>query len=209
MIYYPESMGMGDTDEALVRHIAEQISTYCGEEALVDSGRVDEVACAVANYVSDSVGPGAVQSSYLILLTSRALCAVGENRAARRLLMFGTGLVRPSRWEFTGSEAMWVVDLREMAGLADAGLELAFFNGLMAVLDMIAEVWDATNGAGVLGLRHVTSAAIAMFGAGANRRQAGRLAREIRDLCNGKFDAIRDRRQWTHTPVIMDLDLQA
>jgi len=208
MIYYPQEDRAGGAEEALARYVAEQIATYGGEEELVESGRVDDVACAVANFVTDAVGHGAVPGRSLILLASQALSSVGERQAARRLLAFGTGLVRPSRWEFTGSQDLWVVDLREMAGLAGAGLEMAFFTGLLAVLEMIANVWDETRGAGVLGLRHVTSAAAALFGKGAPRQHAGDLSREIKDLCARKFDSIRSRRGWTSTPVIMDLDLK-
>ena len=196
-------------DPALVDHIAGQIAECCGEEELLASGQVDELAFAVATFVSRTLGQDAVDSAHLVTLSARALSAVGENLAAKRVLVHGTGLVRPAYWEVTGRDALWVLDLRQMTFAPGATLELVFFHGLMAVLEATAEVWDATQGVGALGLRHVSCAAAALFGERQGKARAAALADEVKALCVRKLEGLRAARGWTSTPVVMDLDLSA
>jgi hypothetical protein len=206
MIYLPDREASGDGSAELAARVAAQIREFCCEEDLLSSERVDEMAWAVAKFVSRTAGALTADTTYLVALASQALRAVGERQAARRVLVHGTGMVRPAYWEVTGNDAMWVVDLRQMTFAPGAALELIFFGGLMAVIEAIAEVWDATQGAGALGLRHVSCAAAALFGERQGRRRAAALAREIRSLCAARLDGLKERRGWTETPVILDLD---
>ena len=210
MIYYP-SIPENSPSDPLIEHLAAQMASWCGEEGLVGSGQVDELACAVARFVEGEAPSDAVDSGYLVMLASRALSAIGENQAAQRMLLYGTGLVRPSHWEVTGGDAMWVLDLKEMTVLSDTCLEMVFFNCLVLILDSIAEVWDETGGSGVLGLRHVLAAARGLSGTGADggRERSRSLSEEIKRVCARKLEMLGQQRQWITQPVIMDLDLKA
>jgi hypothetical protein len=142
------------------------------------------------------------------MLSSRALTSIGEHRAAQRVLVHGTGLVRPAQWEVTGGDAMWVLDLKQITVLSDTCLELVLFQSLNLIVETLADVWNETAGRGVLGLRHVSSAASRLLGR-EDGKQLEEMAREIRGVCEDKLAKIAGERGWDDTPSIMDLDLFA
>lgn len=203
MIWNPDS-DVVRHPSAVVSQIASEVDAVCGD-VLGGAGSVEEVARAVELYLEE-YGSGAVDSTCLVMLASQALSNLGEGKAAHRLLLFGTGLVRPSEWEVTGGEAMWVVDLKQVTMRQDAPLELIFFNCLNLVLDAIAEVWDGSGGSGILGLRHVSAAASALLNT-SKKRDLAAFAKEIKAACVCRLEQLGGQRNWSSTPVVMDLDV--
>jgi hypothetical protein len=188
----------------VIAYVADAIHGICGRELLAESADVEEVAGAVSRFVAES-GRAAVDARYLMVLAARALAAVGEKTAARRVYVFGSGLVRPSEWEVTGGQAVWVLDLKQMTTDGSWAHEMLLLVSLHVVLDGIADVWDETRGRGVLGLRHVCSVAAALAGRGGRgKREAA--ASEIRDWCVAKLSDVSRRRGWGEAPSVLDLD---
>ena len=206
MIWIPNVAGPA-AEKPLAAHIRAVIEENAGELLRLDAAQVDELAAAVNAYVEGGATPGMyVDSGCLVMLASRALLSVGERGAAHRLLVFGTGLVRPSAWEIRGGEAVWTLDLGRMAVRADTSLELVFFGILNMVLDCMAQVWDATDGLGTLGLRRIEDAAAGVL-QGGRARTVGALAQEIRDACGAKLRQVGAARGWRHVPELMRVDL--
>jgi hypothetical protein len=116
-------------------------------------------------------------------------------------------MVRPSEWEVSGQEAVWLLDLKQMTVRADEALELLFFHGLSAVIEVMADVWDETDGEGILGLRHVFDSAVALLGAPARKAAVHSLAGEIKSVCAARLDQIGSRRGWQYRPEVMNLDI--
>jgi len=194
-------------ESTVVSHIAAEIDASGGAEWLAKGGNIQELAKAIDHYLQEHGQGQAVESRYLVMLAARALSSVGEGKAARRLLLYGTGLVMPSEWDVTRGEAMWVLDLRQIAVRGDAPLELVFFGSLNIIMESIAEVWDGTEGEGTLGLRHVCAAVQALIGGPGNKKNAAALAEEIRTVCRQKLEQIGRGRGWKQTPQVMDLDV--
>jgi hypothetical protein len=183
------------------------IAENCGDLLSLDDDQATELAEAVAAYMEESNAAGAfVDSGYLVMLASRALSSIGEKKAAHRLLVFGSGLVRPSEWEFSGGEDVWMLDLRQMTVRQSATLEIVFFNSLNLVLGAIADVWEVSDGAGVLGLRHVCDTASHLLGGGSKQR-VGALVSEIKQSCRAKLRHICEERGWQYVPSVMNLDI--
>jgi len=192
---------------SIVSHIQSVLEENCGDALELDAGQASELATAVASFVEEYQDSGAfVDSGYLVMLASRALSSLGQKQAAHRLVVFGSGLVRPSEWEVTGDEEVWTLDLRQMTVRDDAPLELVFFSSLNIVLGSIVDVWDASEGRGVLGLRHVCSTASALL-SGGKPRAVSALADEIRKTCEAKLKQVHGERKWRHVPAVMNLDL--
>lgn len=209
MIYYQDRFSEETKDSALVSHISEQVREICRHEHIVSSGNIDDIAHAVASFLGSSGDSVSVDSNYLVMLTSQALTSVGESDVARRVLLFGTGMVKPAKWEVSGSDAMWVLDLREMTVLADADLEIVFFKSLAMIIESISSCWDETDGNGVLGLRHVSSAVAALLGGFDEKRKTQELAEEIKGMCISKLESMSRERCWESIPLVMDLDVNS
>ena len=203
MIWDTDSAAL-DPAPAVTTAIAEEIAVACGGESLHPE-HVREVARGVATYLQQRTLSGALTSD-LAVLESRALYSIGERGLARRLLVFGSGLVRPSEWTVTGDCTLWILDLKRLTLREDDRFELALFASLGVVLDEIAGVWDSSGGAGLLGLRHVREAATAVLGKPANRRRTGRLCGEVRLVCERKLEDLRIAHGWRETPAVMILD---
>jgi len=192
---------------SIVSHIEGVIAENCGDALQLDEGQASDLAVAVASFLEQNHDSGSfVDSGYLVMLASRALSSVGESQAAHRLLVFGSGLVRPSEWEVTGGQDVWTLDLRQMTVRESATLELVFFNSLNIVLASIADVWQESHGHGFLGLRHVCDTASVLLGGGTKKSVAA-LSDEIKRACEAKLGQIHDERLWDHVPAVMNLDL--
>jgi len=206
LIWIPNSEDLAP-GRSVVSHIESVIAENCGDVLALDDGQSSELAKAVASFLEEYQDSGSyVDSGYLVMLASRALTSLGERRAAHRLLVFGSGLVHPSEWEVTGGEEVWTLDLRQITVRNDAALELIFFAGLNIVLAAIADVWDPSDGRGILGLRHVCGTASALLGGG-KPGAVSALADEIRIVCEAKLSQVHGERRWRHVPKVMNLDL--
>jgi len=200
--------GMNSVSErsVLYSHIEGHVRDLCGHDLHVDDGSLEEMARAIEQFLEFRDAGPVVDSKYVLMLASQALSSIGHDHAARRLLLFGTGLMRPSEWEVTGERAVWALDLREITVRDDAPLELLFFGSLSIILESIADVWDETGGRGVLGLRHVCMAASALLGKKGTRRELSQLSEEIKETCRGKLSQIQQQRAWEMTPEVLNLD---
>jgi len=192
---------------SIVNHIESVITENCGDALRLDDGQAADLAAAVASFMEINHNSGSfVDSGYLVMLASRALSSIGEQQAAHRLLVFGSGLVHPSEWEVTGGRDVWTLDLHQMTVKESETLEIVFFNSLNIVLASIADVWTESDGNGVLGLRHVCDTASALLGGG-TRKSVAALAEEIKLTCAAKLEQIRNERMWSNVPSIMNLDI--
>jgi len=161
----------------------------------------------IAFFLERETGPVCVESPYVGTLATRALCSIGEERLARRLLVFGSGLVRRSDWHVAGGEEMLVLDLQRLRIRHEDSLELTLFRSLAVILDAVGDAWDPSGGRGTLGLRHVMSSAAAVLGASRRDRRSTRLAEDIRKHCDRKLPHLAAARGWQSVPRVMNLDL--
>lgn len=204
MICTPD-VGPVDAASAIASHIGEQILAAYGNpyDSSLD---VNEVARAIECVLAER-DCDVVDSNTLAFLAAQAMSSVGEANVARRLILFGSGMVRPAEWLVTGGRATWVLDLREMTVYEDAPLELLLFQGVQLAIESIADVWDASRGEGVLGLRHVCATAGDLLCVSRNTNQVAGLIREIKGLCSRKLDQLRAERGWDRRPLVLNLDL--
>jgi hypothetical protein len=202
-----------DSREVLCRHLVTEIVAAYGD---FTPEHAREVAEAVAAYCAERKGDLSLSSEYIMFLISRALRVVGEEQSAPAFSAgrnspaveaaaqfrnvppalwsaFSARLIRPSRWLVDNDREIWVLDLSRFRFDADLCLELAFHQAIYAILRAVAEIWDDSSGAGILGLRHV--------------RSCGRSLREVRSLCLDVFEKIRTRRGWVSVPRVLSLDV--
>ncbi|OVE74443.1 hypothetical protein BVX94_00285 [bacterium B17] len=205
MICNPHAASAEKRSEA-VSHIVGKMSEICDDEYFCED-YAEEIARAVEAYLDQDLNCTFAESGYLMMLASRALSSVGDTSTARRLLIFGTGLVKPSEWVVSGDSTMWVLDLRQLTVKDDMSLELVFFNSLNAILDSISEIWDETMGEGILGLRHICSAVVSLLGERDAAKSGDLLVKEILNMCEKKLENIASERDWGHWPRVMNLDV--
>lgn len=197
-----------DGDKAaspLVLQIESQIRKSCGNGPQPSDEGIHEVARAVELALEKHGETSAPGAEYLARLVAQALASVGHGEAARRLFIFGTGMVTPSEWDVSGGDTVWVLDLRKIDVQRGTCLEMLFFKMLDMVLNAVADVWDASGGTGALGLRHVSRTATALCGG--KPRDGLDLALDIKHFCSRRMARIGERRGWKDRPRIMDLDL--
>jgi hypothetical protein len=203
----------GNTREALSLHLASEIAAAY-DDAVPEHAA--EIAHAVAAYCIQHKDSFSVSSEYMAFLISRALRAVGEHHAAKALCggrpshavetaaqfrevppalwnVFASKLVRPSRWLVDDGKVIWVLDLSRFRFDADLGLELAFHPAIRSILYAVAEIWDQTAGAGILGLRGVA--------------KCGRPLSDVQTLCRDLLERIKAERAWVSAPRILSLDV--
>lgn len=205
MIWAPDDSERQFESE-VVSHLTSEIDVTCRSVLSTDASAIRELAKAVDAYLREKGENYCVDSQYVLMLASRALDSIGEGEAAKRLLLFGSGLVKPSEWDVSGGETVWVVDLRQLTLREDAPIELVFFASLSMILDCIAEVWDESSGKGILGLRHICSAVCDLVG-DSNVKRRKKLAAEIKDVCGRRLEQMKCERKWTSVPEVIDLDV--
>lgn len=190
----------------IVSHIGAQIEELCNGLPTSMAG-AEDVARAIEFFLKEEGDEEFVDSNMLALLAARALSSIGDHVAARRMVVFGTGMVRPSEWVVTGERTIWVLDLKEMTVRDDASLELVFFKSIQVVMDSIADVWDESRGEGTLGLRHICSVASMLLGGATRTTAVKSLGLEIVDVCISKLNRIRVERGWEFVPEVMNVDV--
>jgi hypothetical protein len=192
---------------ALGEQLAAQIAEVYGNAAPVSNFSLQELAQAIEFYVGNDIGSPCIDSLRVTMLASQALSSMGEDETARRLLVFGSGLIRPSEWAVVRGKDMWVLDLKQMMVREDAWLEMVFFESLSVILESMADVWDRSAGRGVLGLRHVCAVAADILGHCGKKKAAG-LAGEIMGSCTEHLTRIGAARGWKEIPDLLNLDLK-
>ncbi len=198
MIWDPQR---GESERPSPEDMAEELGALCGQLLGGDGDKMREVVAAVDAVLDESAGTETPDS--IVTLASRALLAIGEPRAARRLGLLEAGIIAPSEgWSITGDATMWVLDLARIVDRPAAPLELQVITRVDAVLDCMADVWDDADGRGVLGLRHVPEDGPAGGRLGGRQRWL----REIRTACEARLNAIGGQRGWSGRPDVLTLD---
>lgn len=206
MIWNPEQVGPAGADDAAIGDIVAELQGLCGGAMGAATDNLYDVAAAVEQALEDGSQEKGLGPQALIGLASQALLSIGETKAARRLSLLGAGVVRPAAWEVTGEETVWVVDLAPLALSRDCQLEMQLFGSLDAILECMADVWDESDGHGILGLMHLQATQSGM----GRRAVCGmdELAAEIRTACVLRLGAIAERRGWSERPEVMTLELR-
>jgi len=186
--------------------ILEAIPAVCGNPALAANPRLVAVAEGVAAYLADTAGGRDVAADGRTLeLMRRALEANGEAGLARRIVVCGSTLVHPATWLTANGETFWIMDLARLLDTGKPGLELALFERARSVLDSFADVWDATSGKGVLGLKNLVGSARRVLGVEADAQRTRRLGEELHAFCADRMARHHHVRQWTETPIVLGL----
>ncbi len=196
-----------ETGLGVLGHLVLQLESMCAMESETDICDASEVARAVECFVEHDCDGHCADARSLVLMTSQGLDSVGNTGVARRFLLHGTGLAKPSEWEVTHGDTMWVIDLKQLTVRDDAPLELIFFTGLGIIIETLADIWDATAGRGVLGLRHICGTAEALLGDGGKLADIVSLSDEIRRHCHDRLERLRRDRGWADRPQVLNLDL--
>ncbi len=189
----------------VVTHIQSEISDICGVDVDTEFCR-EEIAKAIEFFLENDHKSEFIESKTLTNLAAQVLTSIGDPGSARRLMLFSSGMVKPSEWVVTGDKDVWVLNLKEITMQEDASLELIFFRGVQLVLDSIADVWDECAGDGVLGLRHVCLAAASLLGAPRNSKAVAMLSDEIIDTSIAKLAQLKRERGWESVPFVLNLD---
>ena len=190
----------------IAARILEDVPAVCGNPALAANPRLVAVAEGVAAYLADTAGGGdAAADGRALDLMCRALEANGETGLARRIVVCGSTLVHPATWLTANGETFWIMDLARILECEKPCLELALFERTRSVLDTFADVWDATSGKGVLGLKNLEGSAKRVLGLGTDVQRTRRLCEEIHAFCADRMTHHHRLRQWTETPVVIGL----
>ena len=194
-------------ESAVVSYIAKKFGSMYGQ-FLSNPDDVEEVACAVERFLSRHSNSYFTRENDLVMLTSRALLSIGEKSASRRLFLQETGMIKLSKWDAAEGEAVWMLDIRQMIDRNKSFLEILFFRSLHIILEFIADVWDESNGRGILGLRHIRDAAFALKSNNIKKKKKSQaFVREVKALCARKLEVISNKRGWRYSPEVMILDV--
>ena len=191
----------------LLQRILAQIETATGQPTRLKDVDIEALAVAVQRAMGDC-GEDIRNEGRVIELSSHTLGILGDGDTAKRFLVFGSGLVRASIWEFSGEDPLWVLDLRKLVLNSGVQIEMAIFKSLSAVLDTVTDVWERTSGRGRLGLRHVASTAEQLLGEANDKRKrrSRAFSEEILQRCQMKFQDVAALRSWGHRPDVVNLD---
>lgn len=220
--------------ETLERHIAAEIQVA----DFPQSSRMhftDELARSVAEFVAQRFDGVLLPADYLLVLTCRALWAIGQEQTAMALLrakgaelnitesfsdaIFDENLsfclanhpafvraLRASSSAWNMNNPCWILDLRTVFSLLDAGLELTVWRVLHVLVKQLAVLWDAAGGRGALGLKNLHNVGADLLGFPCKSRQGKRFATELIRYCERDLKMAADERKWPYTPWVMDLD---
>ena len=239
MIWNDSSIALNPDLEMLATHIAAEIRSaginYPESPEMPDG---NELARSVAEFVFHSEARHSqgilIPSDYLLIMTCRALWAVGREQAARALLrtkgpelnisesytdaVFGKGLfpclgmhsalvraLRPSFSPWSMNGPYWILNLRTVFSFLDAGLELTIWRVLHALTKQLAVLWDVSNGKGTLGLNDSHYVSVNVLGFPRKSKQGRQFTAELIRYCEQDLMMAADERKWQSTPMVMDV----
>jgi hypothetical protein len=203
MIWNPNQFA-GQVDVPDVEDIYADLSELCGDVLRENTGKLREVAAGIQAVLLERDDPG-MDAGMLVVLASRALTSIGEELAARRLVLLGSGIVRPMEWDMAGDMTVWVLDLKPILESGGADLEMDLFNSINRVLDAIGDVWDDSDGRGVLGLMHLDDCGCSVS-KGAKHMNTELIA-EVKAACDGKLKCLGKAKGWRDFPDVISLNL--
>ncbi len=200
-----------DTTEAwrddLADRLLEQAPALCGNPGLAASPSICEAAQGVAAVLRDrETFPHELDPHTTCTLMSHALQAAGETSLARRLHLAGTASVYAASWVTAGQDTVWTLDVKRLVAGDGPSMELILFERLRAILGDYADVWDATRGRGVVGLKGLNDVAASILGSHTTPSATRLLSGEMRDYCARLLDQQRQKRGWSSTPAIMSVE---
>ena len=193
--------------DELADRLLEQAPALCGNPGLAASPTLCEAAQGVAAVLREQEKfPHELNPHSSCTLMSRALEAAGETSLARRLHLAGSSSVYAASWITAGKDTVWTLDVKRLMSGDAPCLELLLFERLRGMLEDFADVWDATGGRGVVGLKGLNDVAASILGSHTTPMATRLLAGEMRDYCAQHLDRQRKRRSWSSTPVIMSVE---
>lgn len=223
--------------KALARHISAevgQINSRAFRSAFAPDDA--ELARAVANFALAQSNGVLIPSDYLLILTCRALWAVGDERAARNLLRakgpelhipeayadaifsdtasfcLSGGVNFPRAFRFSSSVLSpqgpyWILNMQAFFALLGNSLELIIWRVLYALMKQLACFWDASRGNGTLGLKNSGLVAAQMLALPCQSKPAKKFINEIMRYCARTLELKAAERGWQSTPTIINLDV--
>ncbi|MGQ9662637.1 MAG: hypothetical protein ACUVWX_09920 [Kiritimatiellia bacterium] len=177
------------------------------DRAEVDWPLIEEVARAVDEYAAHWLVGNVVDERAFFLFAARAMWAVGEKEQAARVLLLGSGLVRPADWDSTGPMCMWILDLGQLLREEHRQLELLIVSTINTTLEMMASFWDRTGGSGALGLRCVSVLNGKRQAATKHKLPQSAVFPEVSRHCRKKLEQLSRRRAWRAVPRVINLYL--
>ena len=216
---------------ALREHVTSEIVAAC-KDLDIAHDRIIEIAEGVAAFCARNWGAGYARSDDLLLLTALALWGSGEEHAAWRVLerrssghvhrdtfvgalsqgkmspsfwsAVASGIVRPSQWLVQNDAVVWVLDLSRIRLDPTDLFELSLLQGLRSLIYSVSEIWDASGGAGFLGLRGASRKSVS-----AQASQAGWNSDELLSYLSAVLESLARSRGWGSVPQVVSLDLCA
>lgn len=143
----------------------------------------------------------------IIQYSAKALSDIGSETMARRVLVFGSGLVDRCFWQISAGHRMWMLDVGLLFSRTEPLLELTVVMALALVMDSISEVWDESRGRGVLGIRALEELAgrICADGGRRGQRRRERLADDLLYFIKMRLEAEASSRDWQRAPDVVIL----
>lgn len=189
----------------------------------------DNVSTSVAMYCRQFY-PRGVQRSDLVLLIARAFCAVNDRATAEHVLnsiqphrrhvsrwleilselhhfpallpYFSLGVIRPADWAGAQLDRMWTLDFDRLV-LSDAERhEMMLYRSIRAIIDHMFVFWDATAGAGVLGLKGLSALNVE---AGSREKQTLTAIDDLLEYIADLFLRQKESRDWLAVPTLMKI----
>lgn len=183
------------------------VGELCADVARIEPAAADaaqEVARGVAAFCRERYDRQWLPADYvahLIAVACRDVAGRGGGECRARSLETWRGLAarvyRPGEW--AGGEPVWILDLGRVEGLPEERVELVWFPVVRRLLAGMAELWDASGGRGVLGLRGVAPAGLGGTALQAWRSELGRFSEAV-------LLRLKRRRGWTAVPRAMWLE---
>ncbi len=256
MIWNASSFASNLDLETLATHIAGEIRSSGPENPeCLETPDGNELARSVAEFVFQHVpdfakpasSPGRsarpereasdgllIPSDYLLIMTCRALWAVGHEQAARALLrtkgpelniaesyapaVFGKGLfpglgmhaalvraLRPSSSLWNMSGPYWILNLRTVFSFLDTGLELTIWRIMHALIKQLGLLWDISGGKGTLGLSNSHYVSAHLLGFPRKSSQGRRFTAELISYCEQDLMLAAEERKWQSVPMVMNV----
>ncbi len=191
----------------LADRLLDQAPALCGNPGLAASPTLCEAAQGVAAVLRErETFPHELDAHTSCTLMSRALEAAGETSLARRLHLAGTSSVYAASWITAGQDTVWTLDVKKLISSDAPCMELILFDHLRSMLDDYADVWDASSGRGVVGLKGLNEVAASILCSHTTPLATRLLADEMRDYCARHLDRKRQQRGWNSTPIIMSVE---
>jgi hypothetical protein len=221
----------------LARHVAAQIQrTNPGHSCDGGDFLSAELSRSVADFFSLRGNGRLIPADYLLLMTCRALWAVGHEQQARALLRakgpeynitetyadvifsgslfsclneshgFIRGLCSPSTSVLSRHGPYWILNLRTFFALIEGGLEMTVWRVLHALFRQLAALWDDSRGAGTLGLKGLNFVSCKVLGFQRGSKIHTTFTNELIRYCGQDLKITADDRRWRFTPLVISLD---